>query len=58
MLKPEFMSQFVLALLVALRASFRAQADVVLEILALRQQVAMRSAPNTARNKWTMNLRL
>ena len=35
------MVQFFLALLVALRASFRARADTALEILALRQQLAV-----------------
>ncbi|HEY6373099.1 MAG TPA: helix-turn-helix domain-containing protein, partial [Candidatus Sulfotelmatobacter sp.] len=35
------MLPFLLALLVALRASFRARADAALEILALRQQVAV-----------------
>lgn len=35
------MVQFLLALLVALRASFRARADAALEILALRQQLAV-----------------
>jgi len=33
--------QFFLALLVALRASFQARADAALEILALRQQLAV-----------------
>ena len=35
------MIQFFLALLVALRASFRARADAALEIMALRQQLAV-----------------
>jgi putative transposase len=35
------MLQFFLAFLVALRASIRARADAALEILALRQQVAV-----------------
>jgi len=37
----EFLLQFLLALLLALRGLFRARADAALEILALRQQVAV-----------------
>jgi hypothetical protein len=37
----EFMAEFVLALLVALRVFFRTRRDTALEILALRQQVAV-----------------
>src|SRR6266699_2343257 len=37
----EFMTEFVLALLVALRVFFRTRRDTALEILALRHQVAV-----------------
>src|SRR5882724_5208945 len=37
----EFMTEFVLALLVALRVFFRTRHDTALEILALRHQVAV-----------------
>ena len=37
----EFMIEFVLALLVALRVFFRTRRDTALEILALRHQVAV-----------------
>ena len=40
------MIQFFLGFLVALRASFRARADAALEILALRQQLAVLKRKN------------
>jgi hypothetical protein len=48
------MLQFILSILAAVGAFFRSRADIAMEILALRQQVAVlkRKRPRTALSCW------
>src|SRR3982751_4674947 len=54
MLQREFVLESILSLLAALRVFFRSRSDTALEVLALRQQVAVlkRKRPRPKLNSW------